>query len=297
LAMGDPKLNNILSNIFSDEITGGNTALSQGFFIVQLPLSVFVAGISMVSLPNMSKYFENGDIDNLKNLVLMGLRMVTFFTLPSVIGLMVLDHEIARFIYSDVLMIFSGGSRGKIDDVVIQNISLSQYFFAPGIISMGLSIIFIRAFQSMKDMKILILSGLASVALHLVLMKVFVDYFGWSFGGIALSITLSSFFDLSLLIVIFLKKLGRLPFKKTAISIFKMILSGIAMGAVILLFKQFVPNWKIIDIHYIDNIINTMILIISGMIVYLLTLLLVKEEEFHSIYRRVVDKFLPKKKN
>ncbi|MDH4128842.1 MAG: murein biosynthesis integral membrane protein MurJ [Spirochaetota bacterium] len=317
MAMGIPKLNNILSNIYSHDIIGGNTALSQGFFIVQLPLSVFVAGVSMVSLPNMSKYFESGDMDNLKNLILMGFRIVFFFIFPSAIGLMLLDVEISHFIFSDILLIFSKKT-GKINDLVIGNIALAQFYFSPGIISMGLSIVFIRAFQSMKDMKTMIYTGIASVALHLLLMTIFISYIGLSFEGIALSITLSSFFNLILLILILLRKMGKFQWNKTFISMGKMIIATCIMAIIIYLLKEILFNSHnssilhnnvslelknkvkksemLSSLSYIGNIIKLFIIIIAGLISYTISLFLLKEEEFKKVMDKILKKLLPQKK-
>ncbi|HEO65850.1 MAG TPA: murein biosynthesis integral membrane protein MurJ [Spirochaetes bacterium] len=296
VAMGIPKLNNILSNLYSYNIEGGNTALSQGFFIIQLPLSIFVAGISMVSLPNMSKYFENKDMDGLKDLVLMGLRLVFFFTVPSVVGLMVLDFEIPRFIYKDVLLIFSGGEAGKITNTVIENISKAQFYFAPAILSMGLSIVFIRAFQSMKDMKTMIYTGIASVALHLGLMSLLVGRWGWSFEGIALSITVSSYFNLILLIAILIRQIGRFSWTPTLVSMVKIVAASIVMGGVILILNQWATPLGIISTPYLDNILSTTLLIAFGVMTYLVALYLLKEKEFREIVKRIGRKLLSRKK-
>ena len=294
LAMGIPKLNNILSNIYSDEITGANTALAQGFFIIQLPLSVFVAGISMVSLPNMAKLFEQDNLEELKSLALMGLRMVFFFTLPSAVGLMLLDYEIARLIYSDLLLLFSGGSPGRIDDLIVRNIASAQFYFAPGIIAMGLSIIFIRSFQAMKDMKTMIYTGILSVLLHLGLMTVFVSYLGWSFEGIALSITLSSFFNLILLIIILLLKVGSFAWGKTLLSMTRVLLGGLAMSLVIYSLRVFLKGVAIVGTPYWDNIISTMILIIAGSVTYIVSLYLLREEELTAVLSRLIRKLKKK---
>ncbi len=295
VAMGVPKLNNILSNLYSYDIEGGNTALSQGFFIIQLPLSIFVAGISMVSLPNMSKYFENKDMDGLKNLVLMGLRLVFFFTVPSVVGLMVMDWEIARFIYSDVLKIFSGGGTGKITNTVIENISKAQFYFAPAILSMGLSIVLIRAFQSMKDMKTMIYTGIASVALHLSIMSLLVSWWGWSFEGIALSITVSSYFNLILLVAILIRQIGQFPWTPTLLSMTKVLAAAIVMGCAIFFLNQWAIPLKIIGIPYLDNILSTTLLIVFGVMTYLITLYFLKEKEFREIIKRIVRKILSRR--
>lgn len=292
LAMGIPKLNNILSNLFSDEITGANTALAMGFFVIQLPLSVFVAGISMVSLPKMSKLFEEKNIDEFKNLILLGIRMVLFFTLPSVIGLMLLDLDIARFIYSDVLKIFSGGESGKIEDWVIQNISIAQFYFAPGIIAMGLSIIFIRALQSMKDMRTMIYTGIATVILHLVLMTVLVKYYHLSFKGIAISISVSSFFNLMLLIIISYTKIGSFKLKSTFKSLSKMLLAVLFMGITLYVLKDSIQPITFLSIDYIENIIKTLFLITTGAGIYALTLYILKEEEFSKIVNKIVSKLI-----
>ncbi len=291
MAMGIPKLNNILSNIFSGEITGANTALAQGFFVIQLPLSVFISGISTVSLPNLAKYFDSGKRDSFKSLIAIGLRMVLLITVPSAFGIMILDYEISRLIFSDILLLFSEDS-GKINDTLIRNIGIAQFYFAPAIISMGASVIFLRAFQSMKDMKTMIYTGLSSVILNFILMMVLVKF--WSFRGIAFSIMLSSFFNFALLVIVFVIKVGDINFKTSIFNFIRILLKAFSGSVIMLLVIYFlrliIEDIAITSIYYVDNIIKTIILIVFGGISYVLSLLLFREEEVLSIFNHLVKR-------
>lgn len=280
LALGIPKLNQILANFYSDSITGANTALSQGFFLIQLPISLFVVSISTLSLPNLVQALVKKQQDSsFRDWSIRAIHLTLFFTLPSALILMVLHKEIPRLLYQDILQLFFSGS-GKIDTSVIENISTALLYFAPAIPFIGFSVILIRIFQSLKNMKVIIWTSSISVLFHWSFMSFLLLYLDFSFEGIALSITLASALN-SLLLSIALMKgkfLIGLFSVSTLLRIAKLILSASCMAIALFLAK----NWtvQISTNPFLNNSMQTLWLLAFSGFFYLGLLYLLREREW-----------------
>lgn len=148
LIMAAPRLYGFITNGFATGMeTGANAALIYAYFVVQLPLSVFVTGVSVVSLTRLTSHYSQTDREAFDALMSQSARQVMFYLVPSALGLAILGGPIAAWIYSDLIRLFGGTAPTAGGLAMIQQ-ALSLY--AVALIPMGLSVIFVRAFQATR---------------------------------------------------------------------------------------------------------------------------------------------------
>ncbi len=295
LTMGIPKINNFISQAYASTGVGWIVALFNSFLLIQLPLSVFVQGISTISLPTMSAYYKQNDLANFKRMFAVGMRFVAFFTIPVMIGFLVLSDEITNFVLRDLILIVSGGERGSITAQGLFQIREMLFNFAPAVVAMGTSIIVLRSLQSMEKMLAPFIVSVIYVASHATLTAILTEYVGYS--GIAMSFTISSFINVIILIVYFNIKMKELPWAFIMKSVAKIVFASSFMGVMIMFLRDMVfVSVKISASEYVNNFFFTLIYIGVGGLIYASVLLLLKEEAFIGLIDKLKEKFFSKSK-
>ncbi len=226
---------------------GSVSALYYSNHLMLLPLSLFGVAVSSVSLPVLSKSasFENYDV--MKNQLRENINIMSFFILPSTIGLIILAKPIIKLLFE----------RGKFDAAASQMSSSALKFYCVGLIAYALVKILSTAFYSLKDtktpVKIAAICVMSNVILNAVLMQ-FLEV-----GGLALATSLSSFLNASLLAYKLRGKIGNLGFMQTLNNFLKILASSMIMG--IILF--FIPK-----LHHFNKLFSVFIPLVSGVLTY-----------------------------
>ncbi len=286
LSMGVPKLIGIMSNKFATDIKGANTSLYYSFIILQLPISIFITGISVISLTNLSKLYEERKIEEFTSFFLNGYKFVCFFTLPSLIGLMILSTEIAQFIYYDIITLFTNNVNITLQG--IEGIGSCLFYYSFGIIPMGLTIISFRVFQSIKKMNIPLYSSVITVISFIILASILKNE-TLKYSGIALAFSISSYINFFILFVFIIKEIQIYSWYKLFAGLSKIIVASFSMGWVLILIKK-------LDIFVsIDNMFRTPLFIITGLSLYTGILFILREEEVLSISKKFKEKYSGRK--
>ncbi len=287
------QLNLLVSIRFSSPFEGAVVAIDKTFIILQLILSVFVTGISTVSLPTFSRYIAENKNEKFKETFIVGIRMVLFFTVPAMIGLMALNTDVASMIYRDIFQMVKG-STGKIKLTDIINMGNCLFFFAPGMVSFGCVVILNRAFQGLKKYYIPFFTGIVSIITNIILINLFINT-SLKFIGIPLSISISSWLNMILLSLILRIKSGKFPIMKLIDSAFKVLLASAIMGALVRLLKK-----RVIFLHFVEHtgfehLFYTLLLILTGIFIYTGILFLLKEKDLILLWNKIKSHFSSKK--
>lgn len=261
------QLNRIISNVFSSSIKGGNTVFEKGFILAQLILSVFITGISTVLLPMIAKEGK----DKIKIIYLDGLKLIFLIIFPASIFFVLMGHDIASFVYKD-LLVFLGLGKGKISDEAISRIGEMLLYISPGMLFFGLITIVIRGFQGLKLFYFPVIGSAVSVVLNYVFMSYFSPKMGIS--GLALSISIASFVNFIVLFLLFHYK-NPMGYKSFFLTVSKSVIAGVGLFFSIYFIKE-------VSIH---SILKVPLLLASGMIIYLVLLSLLRESEISSVLR------------
>lgn len=285
LIMAIPKITGFITNGYATSLAPGSLSIYEwAFIIIQLPISIFVTGLSIVSLTNLSKYYEQGSWHHFRELVQLGIRLMVLYALPGVAVLLVMPTQIAQFIYKDFAALLAGNETSH----DIQTIGTALFYLAPGLFSMSLSIIFIRAYQGMKEWKAPLLISIVMLSIHAVLSYVLGFVFDLKLHGVILSFVIASYSSCILLGFFLLKQAGPFTWSAT-IKTFFQALAGAVLVAGFLLCIQWVLGYPATPLH---NIISVIGKITGAVLLYTWIMVLFGQEEYLSIVKKILGRFI-----
>lgn len=134
---------------------GSVAGLNYAFRITQFPLWVFVAAVSTVSFPAMSKSIGLGQIDITKNTLIKSLRPVLVIILPLVIYLYVLREPVISVLFQ----------RGSFDAKSVHMTAGVMAGYAISVISQGVVALCLRTLMALNHTLIALLFFMASAGL------------------------------------------------------------------------------------------------------------------------------------
>ncbi|MGF6906247.1 murein biosynthesis integral membrane protein MurJ [Fusobacterium sp. PH5-44] len=211
------QVNTIIDQQFGSFLkVGGVTALENATRLYLLPIGVFGISISTVIFPTLSKAASQNDMIAVKKNLSKGLNILLFLVIPSTFVL--------TFYAKDIVRLTLG--YGKFGNEAILITSNTLIFYSLGLYFYTSIHLLTRAFYSMKNSKdpviFSIISILVNISLNFLLIKPMAHM------GLALSTSVASGVNFTLLFIIFRKKYVPLPILNTFIFFLKVILCSIA---------------------------------------------------------------------
>jgi len=219
LGLSVTQVNTFVDTICASVLREGSvTALYYANRLMQLPLALFGTAIATVALPMMSKSVAATNMDELKDTISLGLRMILFTIVPASVGLIILGKPIISLLFE----------RGRFTSQATELTNWALLFYSTGIVAYAGVKVVASAFYSMQDtrtpVKIASIAMVTNIVLNLILMR-FLEV-----GGLALATAIASFLNLSILIFYLRKRIGRLGGKKVLRSLWKIILASSIMA-------------------------------------------------------------------
>ncbi|MDR1400932.1 MAG: murein biosynthesis integral membrane protein MurJ [Endomicrobium sp.] len=246
---------------------GSVSALYYSNRLMQMPLGIFGIALATVSLPIMSNAYLKNDMLSFKGSLSYSIRFAIFTLFPSAIGLMVIGLPVVKLLFE----------HGKFDALGSITTNNTLFYYSLGLPAYALVKIFANAFYSFQDTKTPAKTAIWTMILHIVLCFVLMYQIG--VGGLALATSLSSYFNLLLLIIYLKKRIGKLNRKQILFSFLKTLLASVIMGIV---------SYNVCKIS--DNLfISVPISIVSGITIFILVLYTLKSEELKTILSNVVS--------
>jgi len=197
---------------------GSVSYLYYAYRLVEFPLGIFGMAVATAVLPTMSSQSANAEYEQLANTLSFALRLVLFITIPSMVGLMILRVPIIALLFQ----------RGEFTFATTQATARALFYYTLGLPAIAGVRIIVPVFYSLKDTFTPVKCGAAAVALNIVfclLLMVPLQH-----AGLALAMSLSSFFNLFLLIWLLRKRLGRIGWRSILRSMSKVSMASIIMG-------------------------------------------------------------------
>lgn len=186
--------------------------------LVQFPLGVFAIAISTAALPSLSREVAQTDLTPFRDTLGHALRMVSFITLPSMMGLIVLGKLIIQ-------IFFERGAFGPHSTAMTYEALL---FYALGLWAFSGIRVMVAAFYAFQDTKTPV--KVASVALVANLILSLFLMGPLRHGGLALALSLASSLQLFLLVFFLKRRLVEWELSPIFLSVAKNILASIVMG-------------------------------------------------------------------
>lgn len=191
--------------------------------IVELPLGMFAIALGTAVLPSMSRQAANGDMPALTQSVSFSLRLIAFFTIPASVALILLREPIIAVLFQ----------RGRFTWIDTQGASYALLYFTVGLWAFSALKVVTQAFFSLKDTKTPVWVFIGAMVVNLVAGLALMGPMAQ--GGLALATSLAAAFNVLVLFVILVKRLGGFPGSDLALSLAKTTAASLPMGIVLVI--------------------------------------------------------------
>jgi len=264
------------------------TSLSPGslaiFYFAQhlnaLPVGLFGATIGQAALPSLSRQQNSASIDKFKQLFLSSFNQILYFSLPASMILLVLRIPMVRLAF---------GARGFPWQATLLTGKVVA-FFAISVFAQAVIQILVRAFYALANTRTPLVLGTLAVILNVCLSFVFVYQFNLSILGLALAISLASFFHAGLLLFYLNRAVNGFDKRVLLTPFFKMALATALTGLALWLPLRILDRYVLNTAKTFQLLILTLITLITGLITYLALSKLLKINQyraFFTLFRRL----------
>ncbi len=243
--------------------------------LIQFPLGVFAIALGTVLLPAFSSHMESGNHERFQKNLLMGIRMVTFITIPSAVGLIVLSVPLIR-------VFFEGGEFNA--DATLATAS-ALAFYSVGLWSASMIRVIVPAYYAFQNTFFPALMTLISLAINTLCCFILIKPL--QHGGLALSTSISSIIQVFILVFYFRKKYIKFSWKDFFGPQIKTAIAAGVMGLVLWGFKDYF-HWNATG-DTLSNIAILTLFIAGSIFVYIGVSFVLKVQEF-SYFLRLLKK-------
>ncbi len=271
------QLNVFVDTIFASFLIGGS--VSYLYFadrLMEFPLGIFAIAIGMASLPSLSGLASEGKMEELKETVSFTFRLVSFISIPAMVGLIALKTPMINLLFQ----------RGLFDHSATVMTAKALLFYSVGLWAIAGSRALVPAFYSLQDtwtpLKIALICLGANVILNSILI------YPMKHAGLALATSLSSTLNLILLFRKLIPKLGWMNMKRDIESLVKIFFCSLPMGFAAYLICS-LGNWTSTG-GEVEKVLLLGIGIVVGLGIYLVCSYWMKNEEMLFLLRMMERK-------
>ncbi len=191
------QINIIVTRLLASFLPQGSVSyLYYGQRLFEFPQGIFIVSLAQAVLPMMSRQVADDDHDGMRQSLTFALTLITLFTLPAIVGLILC----AKPIYS---LFFFGG---EFDLTALENTALALICYAPGLIFVGYSRIAAQTFYALKDTRTPVVISFWTLLVNLLLGALLMQYYG--FVGLAIALTVASMFNALMLLFMLQRRVG-----------------------------------------------------------------------------------------
>lgn len=231
-ALGVSQVNVFVDTFLASLLEEGSVAaLEYANRLVQLPLGVFAISITTAILPQLSEQSSHKDSQGLIDTLSYALRLIFFIMLPATAGLVFLRTPIIALVYE----------RGAFGQHSTELTSIALIYYSIGLFAYGGVKAVAQVFYAQKDtktpVKVAAVAMVTNILLNFILVKPL------ALGGLALATSLSSMINMSFLLIILRRRIGRLGGRHLLNSFVKFLLLSLLMGCCAYLTFIFLQNW------------------------------------------------------
>jgi len=217
-------------NIFVDTIFATSAKMPEGSLsslyvadrVMELVLGGYAIAVATAILPMMSHQAAMHDFEAMKKTFAFSLRIVSFITIPAMVGLIVLREPI-------ISVLFQHGEFSSASTVLTARALL---YYALGLPAFAAVKLIVPAFYSSQDTRTPVRVAIYALALNILLNMLFLKTFFQTFynGGPALATSLTAYFNFFALFIVFRRRFGRLGTLQILISLAKVTACSALMG-------------------------------------------------------------------
>lgn len=260
------QINIFVSQILASFLMKGSISfLYYAYRLVEFPLGIFVVALGTAALPSFSRLVVQKRSREFKEAVGFSLRMVLFFTVPAMAGLVALRLPIIRLLFQ----------RGAFDSASTLLTSQALLYYAVGLWAIAGTRVVAPAFFAFQDMRSPVKVATFALAANLLFGLVLMGPLRHS--GLALANSLSAVLNFFLLLVYLTRRIGSLDWQRMGVSLVKVVLASLAMTWVIYIMSH-LGRWSTSEDPFLGGM-GLALSILAGIGTYGVTSLLVRSEE------------------
>lgn len=188
----------VLTNFASRLGDSRVSAINYAYQLFMLPHGILALSLSTVIFPLMARQFELRLIDDLRRTLRRALGPLLFLTFPSAVGLLIFRTSIVQVLFQF----------GSFSSESTRLVAEALAYFAPGLMAFAVVEAVTRAFYAMHDTRTPVIAALITIAANVLLSWLFAPRLGH--GGLALSISITTTIEMTILLVVLQRRLGGL---------------------------------------------------------------------------------------
>lgn len=239
-------------------------------------LALFITSIVVVVYPMLSKLSHEDNKEKFSEYIVKSSNSIIILVIPISIGAIVLSKPIVKLLFE----------RGAFDISATLMTASALSMYSIGLVAYGLRDIINKVFYSLQDTKTPMINGAIAMGLNIVLNIIFVKFMGHA--GLALATSLSALICTFLLFYSLRKKIGNFGQEKILTTAIKSLLSAILMGVCVTFAHAFIINHT--GTGFIGQVISILVSVLAGVIVYGISVIILKIEEVSMIIDLLMKK-------
>lgn len=251
----------------------------QGF-----PISLFGFSIAAASLPTLSAEGEEKDLVNFKKTFLTSFHQMMFLVIPLSMILFILRVPVVRIVY---------GVSNFPWETTLETASVLA-IFSFSIFAQSANYLITRSFYALKDTVTPVLVAAATSVINILISAFLVVVLKYNVWAVAFSYSLTSLFDMLILLYLLDRKIGILETKQLFGPFTKISVSAILMGITLYIPIKLLDQVIFDTTRTINLLILTVIAGLCGVVTYLIFTKIFKVEEIELLYKIVKKLKLPK---
>lgn len=257
--------------IASTLVEGSISALNYATKLNQFVMGMFIVSISSVIYPVLSKLSSENNKEKFRESIVRSVNTVILLIIPISAGAIILANPIVKILFQ----------RGEFDSRATQMTAVALVFYSIGMIGFGLRDILGKVFYSLQDTKTPMINGVIAMVLNIVLNITFVRFTNMQLAGLAFATSISALVTITLLFISLQKKMGDFGAKDITLVFVKSLISAILMAVVTLFIYRFISG--ILGDGFIYDVIKLGVSVVSGAIVYGISIIVLKVNEVNLI--------------
>ncbi len=211
-------------NLASQTGAGGMAAMRFGTTLIQLPLGLVGAAVSLAVLPALSRYATQPDgVARFKDTLAVGIKLIVLLILPATVGLVALREPVVRLLFE----------YGVFDTTATERTALAFLCYAPQLPFAALDGLLIFAFYARKNTLLPALVGVLTVEIYLVVALGLTNALGHEMAWLALANAVQNSAHGVIMFLFFVWIVGGLGGRGLVSTTIKALLAAGAMGLVV----------------------------------------------------------------
>ncbi len=241
--------------------------------LVQFPLGIAGVSLAIAVLPSLSRQATANDTKGFSETFAHSMVLMSFIMLPAAIGLIMLREPIIRLLFM----------RGAFSPQDVEKTASALFYYSIGLWAFAAVRVNTSAYYALKDTKTPVNAATLSIVANILCCLALMGPLGHS--GLALATTISSIFNLGILLYHIHPKINWQDWKKIIESGFRSMICSLLMGA-------FIFTWHIISpFDYTASQLSALAYVASAVsgaiVVYIFLAYVVQKTEMHYLFSLV----------